>query len=109
MRIDISAPPEEGHHILVSVEGPAPWRSVLLTRSGGELRAYWNVCRHLPVPLDGGVGRLPPGDRFVCLTHGASFRLDDGMCESGPCAGAALHALACGEGDDGAWVDLEIP
>jgi len=29
-------------------------------------------------------------DRILCSGHGALFRLEDGVCTSGPCAGEAL-------------------
>lgn len=112
MRVGIPSPPKnDGEHVVVAVTGwAAPWRSVLMTRAEGVLHAYWNVCRHLPVPLDGGLGQLPEGPSLVCLTHGARFRGLDGYCESGPCEGASLFTLACGESPDGtAWVEVEAP
>jgi nitrite reductase/ring-hydroxylating ferredoxin subunit len=30
------------------------------------------------------------GDLILCSTHGALFRLRDGLCVSGPCAGLSL-------------------
>ena len=51
-------------------------------------------CRLDDVP-DG--GSLPldetDGRYFVCATHGARFRLEDGRCVDGPCAGAALTPI----------------
>jgi nitrite reductase/ring-hydroxylating ferredoxin subunit len=73
--------------------GRPPRRSVILAMTADGPRAYWNVCRHLPVPLDSGTGRLPEGLGLVCLTHGAVFRPDDGVCVLGPCVGAALEAI----------------
>ena len=58
------------------------------------VRAYWNVCAHVPVPLDGGLGSLPmAGLHVVCTTHGATYRPNDGFCEEGPCQGESLIAL----------------
>ena len=59
---------------------------------GGEVRAYWNVCAHLPIPLDGGSGAVERDDagRLVCSTHGAAYVPRTGACEVGPCVGAHL-------------------
>ena len=68
-------------------------------------RAYLNRCRHLPIP--GGVLSFsrrsseapyvassdfltPDGQALECRTHGALYRIDDGMCFEGPCEGRAL-------------------
>lgn len=68
---------------------------VLAYRDGG-VHAYRNVCPHVGTPLNW----LP--DRFLdseeqylqCATHGALFRIEDGFCEYGPCAGESLQAVA---------------
>lgn len=70
--------------------GHAPPHLSLIVVAGDEgPLAFWNVCQHLPVPLDSGVGALPPGD-IVCLTHGARYQPSDGLCVAGPCKGARL-------------------
>ncbi len=77
--------------------------SVLVGRCDGEVRAYANVCRHRPFPLDqGGSGVMALDERhLVCHTHGALYRPDDGVCVEGPCEGAALYpAKVEREGDD---------
>lgn len=75
-------------------QGTPPKKSLLLVRSSDGLRCYWNVCMHLPVPLDGGMGELPNHERLVCLTHGAEYEPEDGACVAGPCEGAQLEAVA---------------
>lgn len=72
-----------------------PFVALLLRDERGAVVAYRNMCRHLPVPLDGGTGRFLSEDRahLICGTHGAIYRLDDGHCVEGPCAGRALHKL----------------
>jgi nitrite reductase/ring-hydroxylating ferredoxin subunit len=62
------------------------------------------VCRHRALPLDLGA-RSPMSDdgRFLlCHQHGALYRLDDGVCVVGPCAGERLSPVAVTEDDDGA-------
>lgn len=58
----------------------------------GALRAYENKCKHLPIPLDYGDGEFwfDAIDRIVCKTHGATYELDTGYCDDGPCEGASL-------------------
>jgi nitrite reductase/ring-hydroxylating ferredoxin subunit len=72
-----------------------PQEAIVLLDAAGMLRAYVNRCQHLPIPLDGGSGRFLTDDgRFLqCGTHGARYRLEDGMCVDGPCGGRALESL----------------
>ena len=72
-----------------------PIQAMVLRNEAGSLVAYRNLCRHLPVPLDGGTGDLLTEDRehLVCGTHGATYRVGDGVCVEGPCEGAALEPL----------------
>lgn len=87
-------------------------REALVMRGGdGRPRAYLNLCRHLPVPLDGGSRRFlaQTGEHLLCGTHGAQFRRDDGMCVVGPCLHLALHALPCVEEDGVLYVLDPVP
>ena len=61
-----------------------------------QVYAYQNHCPHTGVNLNW----LP--DQFLdidglfiqCSVHGALFRIDDGYCVRGPCAGQSLQAVA---------------
>jgi nitrite reductase/ring-hydroxylating ferredoxin subunit len=68
---------------------------VIVVRRGGVLRAYLNSCPHQAMPLETFPDKFLNGDGslFVCSTHGARFRVEDGVCVSGPCLGKALKAL----------------
>jgi nitrite reductase/ring-hydroxylating ferredoxin subunit len=70
-------------------------RDVILVRRGGVLRAYENACPHQGTPLETFPDRFlnEDGTLFVCSTHGARFRVEDGTCVSGPCVGKALAAV----------------
>lgn len=109
----LSAPVPEGHTVVVACDGPPPWRSVVVLRDGDGLHGYWNVCRHLPIPLDSGAGTLPQSDEvpatIACATHGARFRVADGVCVEGPCAGASLYPIRVGEVDARIWYEAEPP
>lgn len=69
---------------------------VVILREGESVYAYENVCPHQGRPMSWAPGRFLV-DRearlLVCANHGAAFRIRDGVCVSGPCAGAGLHAV----------------
>jgi nitrite reductase/ring-hydroxylating ferredoxin subunit len=67
-------------------------RPFLVVRAGGRVAAYENVCPHAGSPLDWLPDRFLDVDRrrILCATHGALFRIADGHCIGGPCAGKAL-------------------
>ncbi len=81
-------------------EGVPPKMSILVTRVEDGYRAYWNVCQHIPIPLDGGSGVLPPFAELTCLTHGAMYRKTDGLCVEGPCEGAHLEPVRLESSDE---------
>lgn len=58
----------------------------------GELRAYVNRCRHVPLTMDWVENRFldESGAYIVCATHGALYRPDTGECVAGPPVGKAL-------------------
>ena len=95
-------------------DGPKPWKSIIVVAVEDKLFAYWNVCRHLPIPLDGGEGLLTlvksgvPDDRVLrCISHGATFRVDNGVCEGGPCQGSRLYPLKVQREEGGIVVEWE--
>ena len=64
-----------------------------VVRKDGALHGYVDVCPHAGWPLaimDNYLTRQK--DRLLCAGHGALFRIEDGHCTSGPCAGQALEA-----------------
>ena len=66
----------------------------VVVRRGGLVAGYEDRCPHAGWPL------AAPGDRFLtrggehilCSGHGALFRLEDGGCVAGPCAGDHLQS-----------------
>lgn len=67
-------------------------REVLVARRGDAVFAYDNRCPHRGTPLDWVPDRFmsPDGCHLQCATHGARFRVEDGMCIAGPCLGLPL-------------------
>ncbi len=65
---------------------------IFVLREGRRLYGYVNSCPHTGVPLDFTPDRFlnADGSYIICATHGALFRIEDGHCIAGPCAGACL-------------------
>ena len=65
---------------------------LFLVRSDGEVRGYVNECPHAHARLDNWPDKFLTLDetRIICGVHAALFRIEDGFCTSGPCAGKSL-------------------
>lgn len=84
-------------------------RSVIVVRDFlGRLHAYLNRCEHLPIPLSARGQDLlsDDGHHLVCRTHGACFRVTDGLCVAGPCEGETLMTFGVEERDGRVLVTL---
>ncbi len=64
-------------------------------RQGDTAHVYVNACPHIGTPLDWVPNRFlsADGSRIICATHGAEFRISDGVCIRGPCRGDALEPV----------------
>ena len=69
---------------------------IFIVRCDGLLHGYINRCPHTGVNLDWTADRFfdVSGTLLQCATHGALFRIADGYCIHGPCAGQALEPIA---------------
>jgi len=79
----------KGHRSVVSYANSCPHKGYESTSMAWKKDSY----------LDG-------EKRFIrCASHGALFRIDDGVCVQGPCAGARLTAQHCwlNSQDDMIW------
>lgn len=65
-------------------------------RKGGQVTGFVNRCPHAGNPLNWQPDRFltREGDLILCNSHGALFRIDDGVCVGGPCPGEALEPVA---------------
>jgi nitrite reductase/ring-hydroxylating ferredoxin subunit len=76
---------------------PAPggFTGLLAVRQGNAVLVYVNSCPHIGTPLDWTPDRFlsADGGRIVCATHGAEFRIADGVCIKGPCRGDRLEPV----------------
>ena len=74
-----------------SIEG----HSLFAVKKYSQIFVYLNSCPHLGVQLE-----MVP-DQFLdsshslimCAMHGALFRIEDGLCISGPCLDQALSSI----------------
>jgi len=65
---------------------------MFVVRDGDTVIGYVNECPHAFTPLETWPDKFLTlaEDEIVCSTHGALFRIADGMCTSGPCTGKSL-------------------
>lgn len=61
----------------------------------GKFHAYINRCRHMTTPLDFVRYQFltEDGRHLACMTHGALYEPDTGLCVDGPCKGLSLYPL----------------
>ncbi len=85
---DVALPGSKG----VVLDNGGRRRALFVVRDASGVRAYDNVCPHTGGPLDWAQDRFLTLDKTLiqCATHGALFRIDDGLCVWGPCRGARL-------------------
>ena len=74
---------------------PGGFTGLFAVRRGATVRVYVNACPHVGLPLEMQPDRFLDGrrEKIVCTAHGARFRIDDGVCISGPCLGEALEPV----------------
>jgi len=67
----------------------------MVIRQGDQAFVYKNACPHTGMPLDFKPGRFLTKDETMiqCSTHGAKFKIKDGVCVSGPCQGDKLKPV----------------
>ena len=82
---------------------------LFLIQKDGRRHAYLNRCPHTGVNLDWTPDRFRDwtGRLIQCATHGALFRIEDGYCVAGPCAGRSLVALPLCEA--GGFLEVFLP
>lgn len=75
-----------------SFKGEDGWFAGFVVRKGAVVTGYVDRCPHVGTPLalspTGFLTRA--GEAILCSSHGALFRIEDGLCTAGPCAGKRL-------------------
>ncbi|MFT5593062.1 MAG: nitrite reductase/ring-hydroxylating ferredoxin subunit [Oceanicoccus sp.] len=74
-----------------SIEG----RSIFAVKKYNEIHVYLNSCPHLGVQLEMVPDQFLDSSRslIMCAMHGALFRIEDGLCISGPCLEQSLKSI----------------
>lgn len=85
----------------------------VLVNYQGNLYAYVNRCRHIPISMDWVDNQFfaEDGRYLICANHGATYEPATGECVWGPCFGAFLQGVPleisrgkilayCPEGED---------
>src|SRR5919199_2022683 len=74
---------------------PGGFTGLFAVKKGGVVRVYVNSCPHVGLPLEMLPHRFLDAKRqtIICSAHGARFRIEDGVCITGPCMGEALEAV----------------
>lgn len=69
--------------------------SLLVVHHLGKFYAYKNHCPHTGINLNWQPDQfLDITEQYIqCSTHGALFRIENGLCEWGPCLGQHLQSL----------------
>jgi nitrite reductase/ring-hydroxylating ferredoxin subunit len=81
--------------------------AIFVVRRNDDAFGYLNACPHLGTPIDwggfDGDGRFVSADsgNILCATHGAEFRIGDGLCLAGPCLGKHLRGVRLSRDADG--------
>jgi nitrite reductase/ring-hydroxylating ferredoxin subunit len=61
----------------------------------GRFYSYLNRCCHIPIPLDWVDNEFFSRDKrhLICLSHGATYEPNTGLCIDGPCPGEYLAVI----------------
>ena len=68
---------------------------MFVIRQGDAVFGYMNLCPHQGTTLDWKPDAFLTVelDYILCATHGAFFKIEDGMCVAGPCLGRSLAPI----------------
>lgn len=84
-----------------------PDGEVIVACRDGSFYAYRNQCPHLGIELNfqPDVFMDMDGEFLQCANHDARFRVEDGYCVAGPCAGQHLDSRPIVLKDGDIWLE----
>ena len=93
----------------VEIGGAEDGLDLVLLRRGTNVLGYVNSCPHQGTPLETFPGKFldQTGEFLICSTHGARFRIGDGYCVWGPCAGKRLAPVRLRIESGMVWLDFD--
>lgn len=99
---------DEGECRVISVPDGPFGKEVFIVCHQQQYYAYENSCPHTGGPLDWTPGKFLDLEKthIQCSTHHALFRIDDGYCISGPCAGQSLKKVTVTESNGELELDV---
>jgi nitrite reductase/ring-hydroxylating ferredoxin subunit len=79
----------------IQIPDGAYTKEIFVVFKNGDYFVYSNSCPHTGSPLDWMPDQFLNLDKTLiqCATHNALFRIEDGYCVSGPCAGQSLQQI----------------
>lgn len=83
-------------------------RLIFVVNYQGHYYAYVNSCPHTGASLEWEPNRFldATGTLLQCSTHGALFRIEDGLCIHGPCLNRSLTRVETINDGQALWVQL---
>lgn len=99
----------EGSSRSFSIPTENGYQDIFLVCKKGRVSAYLNRCPHTGAPLDWVPDQFLDldGNLIQCATHDALFRIEDGACVAGPCAGKSLTPVQLEIRGDDVYVLLD--
>ncbi len=100
---------EKGSGFVYRVEKDGQIWSAFVIRFNGEALAYLNACAHVGLRLNGDSNEFFDRDLklLLCMSHGAAYVPDSGVCVRGPCKGLGLIPLKILEQDASIYYEDE--
>ena len=70
-------------------------RNIFAVKKNNIIYVYENKCPHLNIELEWLEDQFLDSEKeyILCSTHGALFKIEDGLCVSGPCEGQTLTPI----------------
>lgn len=96
----------EGGYLKRQVLYAGTIRTVVVFRCGGVVRAYLNLCVHMPRELDGEANTIfdASRERLRCSMHGIVYNPETGESLSTMCTGQRLSAVRLEFDQQGIWI-----
>ena len=103
---EIKDPGSRGYQVFSKDQG----HDVFVVRQQGVFKAYANQCPHTGAPMEWLPHHFLDYDLLLiqCATHGALFRVDNGLCLRGPCLGQKLKPLVVLQQEGELWLERTV-